>query len=691
MSATPPRHVPELPVLPATNPLPLPPPALEQDKQFKEIVTGEADDRSSSLSEIEERGITERLDIAPSMNGSDVGDTEAETERLEDSPYKVRSQQNVVLTATAGLHGNGEAQSNDAVETQNLQNQNNIIENEKMLQTSDISSLDDFSDVEVVPTKRLGSILVEEKIETREQSRLGSPDTYGDEVPAEDTQEYQRNDEEMSGNGASKVLSRKKFKGKQNGKKTEVDSVQDAADLATEIGIIMAPLPTIETSYKNGVGVEDPADGAEIETSVKSEEGLVKKKTALDALGAIEQCFANLKEKLYDERIARCDAELAMLDSSTPTHPELLAALEVIDRHRDEKIRYEDTLIKYKLGALQRKSIAEKAQAHTQYMLRVQDIRETHLTKLNEHFYNIQHERRATDTAAQDYMYHFQPKKSDQIRRQAAYNKEVSLLSGIAKYVGFPAAPDIKGLKQNEIDDDLRAMGITLQPAPVAPTLQPAIPRPSLPLSASFSRKSTADERFLEQNPWANPQHPAHGHLQRQRSAVSRPDSPLVTPAPQKRVVDLTVPQGSASTIADPLSGPNSSLAPTPATGEENVGPTKSRNGYPHINSTPMKAPDPLIMPETHDFPLNKDLKPDTAKHPTPKQTPPIYGPVQKGSSINDPLPIPDGPIPYSTTSPIPRFPTVKVEERPTAHALLLDSHAPSVLNETRARFGSVV
>lgn len=150
-----------------------------------------------------------------------------------------------------------------------------------------------------------------------------------------------------------------------------------------------------------------------------------------------------------------------MLDSATPTHPELLAALEVIDRHRNEKIQYEDNLIKYKLGALQRKSIAEKAQAHAQYMLRVQDIRETHLAHLNQHFYQIQHERRTTDTTAQDYMYHFQPKRSDQIRRQAAYNKEVSLLSGIAKHVGFPAAPEMKGLKQNEIDEDLRAMGVS--------------------------------------------------------------------------------------------------------------------------------------------------------------------------------------------------------------------------------------
>ena len=123
MTATPPRHAPELPNLPATIPLPLPPPALEKDNQFKESVIGEADDRSSSLSEIEERGMIERLDIAPSINGSDGGDTEAETERLEDSPHKIRSQQNVVLTASAAVHGNGEIQPNDRPETPNVQNE----------------------------------------------------------------------------------------------------------------------------------------------------------------------------------------------------------------------------------------------------------------------------------------------------------------------------------------------------------------------------------------------------------------------------------------------------------------------------------------------------------------------------------------------------------------------------------------
>ena len=244
---------------------------------------------------------------------------------------------------------------------------------------------------------------------------------------------------------------------------------------------------------------------------------------------------------------------------------------------------------------------------------------------------------------------------------------------------------------------------ITVQPVPVAP-VQPAIPRPSLPLSASFSKqKSNADERFLEQNPWANAQHPAHVHLQRQRSAISRPESPLVTPAPQKRVVDLTALQGSASTIAEPLSGQNSSMAPTPVTGEA----AKSPNGNikPNINSTPIKAPERIVL-DSHDIPPKEskpdDIKPTTSflsnstlKQPSfsfPRKPSPNAPTSLHGSSLSNPLAIPDGPVPY-TNSPIPRFPTVKVEERP-AHSLL-GHHALGVSTGPNGlgggRFGGVV
>ena len=56
----------------------------------------EVDDRSSSLSELGERAGHDDADNDVG-DGSDANDTEAETERLEDTPQKIRQQQNVVL------------------------------------------------------------------------------------------------------------------------------------------------------------------------------------------------------------------------------------------------------------------------------------------------------------------------------------------------------------------------------------------------------------------------------------------------------------------------------------------------------------------------------------------------------------------------------------------------------------------
>lgn len=98
MTATPPIHLPDLANM---NTLHLSPRGTVKDEQHGESVVGEADNRSSSLSEIEDRGLTERLDSAAFANGSEEEDTEAETERLEESPQKIRSEQNVVLSAAA--------------------------------------------------------------------------------------------------------------------------------------------------------------------------------------------------------------------------------------------------------------------------------------------------------------------------------------------------------------------------------------------------------------------------------------------------------------------------------------------------------------------------------------------------------------------------------------------------------------
>lgn len=97
----------------------------------------------------------------------------------------------------------------------------------------------------------------------------------------------------------------------------------------------------------------------------------------------------------------------------------------------------------------------------------------------------------------------------------------------------------------------------------------------SLSLHAALSagplprRKPSADEQFLEQNAWANPQHPAHQHLQQlaqqqQASRQSHLSSSLITPVTQRRIIDRSSLKGSASTIPDENSVLSSSAAATP-------------------------------------------------------------------------------------------------------------------------------
>ena len=72
----------------------------------------------------------------------------------------------------------------------------------------------------------------------------------------------------------------------------------------------------------------------------------------------------------------------------------------------------------------------------------------------------LQRGRRSLGCDETEYMIKLPEKRSDQIRQQTAYNLEVSILSGVAKYVGFPAAPDISAARPSEIDEDLRAMKV---------------------------------------------------------------------------------------------------------------------------------------------------------------------------------------------------------------------------------------
>ena len=311
------------------------------------------------------------------------------------------------------------------------------------------------------------------------------------------------------------------------------------------------------------------------------------------------ECPLIASDRLFDERLAQCNDELAMLEQPTFIHPELLLMKEVIDRRRNQKIKYEQTLLKYKLESLQRESIANKAQMHSQYMQTAGELRDAFLSQINAEIYQTQRERRSCEADMPDYMYAFTAKRSKQITEQTAYNEEVSLLSGIAKYAGFPAAPVIVKARSNEWEEDERTYKHNLAVRlPVKKDLfsdtyekqvedeaskarrpsqhHPPMLRASLSAASTFGRPPPAAEvQFLQQNAWANPQHPVH-QKDRQGSTLSQAATPSATPANQKRLVES---RGSASTIPEHLSAPDSSVVPTPATEEV------SRDAHTGLNS----------------------------------------------------------------------------------------------------------
>ena len=114
------------------------------------------DDRSSSLSDIDDRPMTEGTDGPPDKSSelSEEDDTEAETERLEESPDKTRKSKQVLLTANEGISNNTPSPGGK-MEDVELDGDENIgadapsrddLQSDLMDHTSPISSLDDSGD-----------------------------------------------------------------------------------------------------------------------------------------------------------------------------------------------------------------------------------------------------------------------------------------------------------------------------------------------------------------------------------------------------------------------------------------------------------------------------------------------------------------------------------------------------------------
>lgn len=204
-----------------------------------------------------------------------------------------------------------------------------------------------------------------------------------------------------------------------------------------------------------------------------------RKKAAYEQLGGIEKRFAAFREKLvpdihawavfganrfcrlYEERLEQLNKEEAMLRSDNPTHPDYLAMMKCVDARRDERLRIADRELELNIESLERRAVAQRAQIHSQFYQAVRESRERTLAELGQHWYDIQHERRKNANNIPEYGIRFPQSQTQRIRDALAYNREVSILAGIAKHEGMPAAPEMQGATAQELEDDFDAITVS--------------------------------------------------------------------------------------------------------------------------------------------------------------------------------------------------------------------------------------
>ncbi|EME87165.1 uncharacterized protein MYCFIDRAFT_84239 [Pseudocercospora fijiensis CIRAD86] len=559
------------------------------------------DDRSSSLSEPED---DDEVDLVPGtavVNTETSGelaihqslevDSEAETERLDQTPTKLRKDADITGKTPSKLSqaalavddlsdppspippaGPGAASSTSTIETtgewptgQGLeQTQADDLQTGRKRKRSDtgessLSSAD--SDIGESPRKRSHSSAAEELVAEDRDTEIPALniESIVEEAIVDDS-------EAVEAAPASPLVGVKAKKGPKPKGRPKKDATKE-----TELQKTEEPVPEEEQSE---------------EAIAKSAEELQRRQTATVNFEDLAKQFLAFREKTCNEKLAAVDAELELLNLPVCKHPDFMRQVACVDARRQKQKREAEAWRKYKKESLRTTTLGERSQLHSQFFQRTRQLREDVMDQLGKDWYDIQNERRQSNQDKDElYVRKFSMKKSEQVKIQAKYNQEVSVLSGVAKYVGFPAAPEITGAEGDSLEDDLKAMKISKRAHHSSSHAQ-TVYFPNRAALIQPQSERIAHEQFIEQNPWARPQGPIqhHGtpnlthtpdwaaeagigakHIIRQLSgSVQRTGSPYMTPMQRRPPLDHSS-SGTVAVNSDGVEAP-SSLAAAPPT-----------------------------------------------------------------------------------------------------------------------------
>ncbi|OAA67561.1 Sds3-like protein [Cordyceps fumosorosea ARSEF 2679] len=524
----------------------------DNDEEIDRMQIDADDGDNSSLSGDENPADDDRSDSASVLSdaGSDAhsegNDTEAETERLYDTPRNQR-QKDVVVDqynhgqvfehtpsklrrttkpedkdetddhenadhdSASGDAGSGASSADEADDTPTKPAHSSKTVHDKgtgpesQVRKRKRSPLADQSEIEQPQKRRSGSLsasLAEKPpLNLVEKATADAKSAVQSDADEENNRDTGTEGEAQERSSRSSRSSRKSTRNGRRSKDDPKDEEDDTgADAATETAGEDAT-DHHEDEAEPEVGEEDEADIA-----AKNQEEMERKRAAFKEWSHIETMFGIFRDRLYTEKLRRVEEEEQSLLADVPTHREYLNMKQCLDDRLNQRLQEVNTEFDLQLRANERAAVAQRAQIWSQFYQAVREKREQTLESLNKQWYDVQAARRNAHSL-QDYGLLFPKDPTQRLRNAIAYNSEVSTLSGMAKYEGFPAGPDMKGASALELKSDFSAIERSRR----------GRQKPNNTFqqrddyhSPNINHIGPAGEQFLKDTPWANPNHSAH-------------------------------------------------------------------------------------------------------------------------------------------------------------------------------------
>lgn len=269
--------------------------------------------------------------------------------------------------------------------------------------------------------------------------------------------------------------------------------------------------PNAEEVANSEAVQQNKEDAVVIENEERDDVDLNKQRNlAIQELIAIEAKFAEVRDKLFKDKLSLLEKELQLcLDGS---HPELSKIYGKINEFYQDGVRLANANLMYKLKCVDKETIATRTSIHQNFLRNLMDTKNGMITDTTSLWYKINKERNQLDQLVPDFAFAAIPsipngsilieesivngnidglaelsvsKKLQKqntlielVKQRNNINEQLGILNGLVEFHGFPSAISsslseeilddqsnellLKKATDEEINSDLRAMGISI-------------------------------------------------------------------------------------------------------------------------------------------------------------------------------------------------------------------------------------